>query len=271
VNRRNPTDKTGHEHSDHGTHTPLDKEDNRLSSLFAELDYQVTPLGTLMLRRRRDLATGDDIYEIKLNDEFLMSSKFTVSERALGKLALERLSEVDLRIVVGGLGLGYTAAAALENPNVRSMLVVEALKPVIDWHSAGLLPLGKLLTADKRCRFVHGDFFAMAASETGFDPLNPRTRFHAILLDIDHSPREVLNPSNAALYTFQGLKTLAEHLLPNGVFALWSNNPEDSAFTEGLAAAFGKAHAEAVVFENPIQGREARQCVYLARKTGGVA
>ena len=61
------------------SHTPLDKEDNRLSSLFAELDYQVTPLGTLMLRRRRDLATGDDIYEIKLNDEFLMSSKFTVS------------------------------------------------------------------------------------------------------------------------------------------------------------------------------------------------
>jgi spermidine synthase len=242
-----------------------------LSSLFAELDYQVTPLGTLMLRRRRDLATGDDIYEIKLNDEFLMSSKFTVSERALGKLALERSSELDLRIVVGGLGLGYTAAAALENPNVRSMLVVEALKPVIDWHSAGLLPLGKLLTADKRCRFVHGDFFAMAASETGFDPLNPRTRFHAILLDIDHSPREVLNPSNAALYTFQGLKTLAEHLLPNGVFALWSNNPEDSAFTKGLAAAFGKAHAEAVVFENPIQGREARQCVYLAHKTGGVA
>jgi spermidine synthase len=225
-----------------------------------------------MLRRRRDLATGDDIYEIKLNDEFLMSSKFTVSERALGRLALEGLSEVDLRIVVGGLGLGYTAAAALENPNVRSMLVVDALKPVIEWHEGGLLPLGKLLTADKRCRFVHGDFFAMAASpETGFDPLNPRTRFHAILLDIDHSPREVLSPSNATLYSFQGLETLAEHLLPNGVFALWSNNPEDSAFTEVLAGAFGEAHAEAVVFENPIQGREARQCVYLARKTGGVA
>ena len=240
--------------------------------MFAELDYQVTPLGTLMLRRRRDLATGDDIYEIKLNDEFLMSSKFTVSERALGRLALEGLSEVDLRIVVGGLGLGYTAAAALENPNVRSMLVVEASKPVIEWHEEGLLPLGKLLTADKRCRFIHGDFFAMAASpETGFDPLNPRMRFHAIVLDIDHSPREVLNPSNATLYTFQGLRTLAEHLVPNGVFALWSNNPEDSAFTELLAAAFDEAYAEAVVFENPIQGREARQCVYLARKTRGVA
>jgi spermidine synthase len=243
-----------------------------LSSLFAELDYQVAPLGTLVLRRRRDLATGDDIYEIKLNDEFLMSSKFTLSERALGRLALEALPGGDLRIVVGGLGLGYTAVAALENPNVRSMLVVDALKPVIEWHEGGLLPLGKLLTADKRCRFVHGDFFAMAASpEAGFDLFDPRSRFHAILLDIDHSPHEVLKPSNATLYTRQGLKKLAEHLMPNGVFALWSNNSEDTAFTEVLVGAFGEARAEAVVFDNPIQGREARQCVYLARKTGDIA
>ncbi|MCX2720963.1 spermidine synthase [Roseibium salinum] len=242
-----------------------------MTPLFAELDYQVTELGTLVLRRRRDLGTGEDIYEIKLNDEFLMSSKFTVSEVALGRIALEALSKADLRIVVGGLGLGYTAAAALEAPNVRSMLVVDALAPVIEWHEQGLLPLGKELTADGRCRFVHGDFFAMAASpQTGFDPLNPGARFHAILLDIDHSPTEVLRPSNAALYTLEGLRILAEHLLPGGVFALWSNNPEDPAFTDVLAEAFGEARGEAVVFDNPIQGREAQQCVYLARKAGSV-
>lgn len=67
------------------------------------------------------------------------------------------------------------------------------------------------------------------------------------------------------------LTKLAEHLLPDGVFALGSNNPEDTAFTEVLAAAFGEARAEAVVFDNPIQGRETRQCVYRARKTGDVA
>ncbi|PRD43739.1 spermidine synthase [Phyllobacterium phragmitis] len=241
-----------------------------MSPLFAELDYQVTPFGTLVLRRRRDLTTGDDIYEIKLNDEFLMSSKFTASEQVLGRVALEGLPGNDLRIAVGGLGLGYTAVAALENPKVRSMLVIDALGPVIEWHQSGLLPLGKVLAADKRCRLVQGDFFAMAASpETGFDPLNPGSRFDAILLDIDHSPHEVLKPSNAALYTFEGLKKLSEHLLAGGVFALWSNNQEDAAFTAVLGAAFGEARAEAVVFDNPLQGREARQCIYLARKAGG--
>ena len=236
--------------------------------LFAELDYQVTPLGTLVLRRRRDLATGEDIYEIKLNDEFLMSSKFTASEEALARIGLAALSGANLRVVVGGLGLGYTAATALENPNVGALLVVDAIGPVIEWHEQGLLPLGKTLVADPRSRFVHGDFFAMSADPaTGFDPLAPGARFDAILLDIDHSPSEVLNPSNAALYTLSGLRTLSAHLVPGGVFALWSNNPEDTAFTDLLVAAFGQASAEAVTFPNPIQGGEATQCVYLARKS----
>lgn len=243
-----------------------------MSALFEELDYQVTPLGTLILRRRRDLATGGDIYEIKLDEEFLMSSKFTASEEALGRLALADLAQSGLHVVVGGLGLGYTAVAALQSPSVRSMVIIDAMKPVIEWHESGLLPLGNVLTTDKRCRFVHGDFFEMAASpETGFDPLNPGSRYHAILLDIDHSPHEVLRPSNASLYTFQGLRKLSEHLLPKGIFALWSNNPEDEEFTEVLRTAFGVARAEPVVFDNPLQNREARQCVYLARKVEGTA
>ena len=243
-----------------------------MTALFAELDYQVTPLGTLVLRRRRDLATGEDIFEIKLGDDFLMSSKFTESERALGTIGLAALPGSALRVVVGGLGLGYTAATVLENPGVGAMLVVEALQPVIDWHEQGLLPLGKVLAGDGRCRFVQGDFFAMAgAPSTGFDPFEPGARFHAILLDIDHSPSEVLNPSNAALYTLAGLRTLAEHLLPGGVFAMWSNNPEDTAFTGLLAEVFDEARADPVVFANPIQGGEARQCVYLGRKAGARA
>lgn len=241
-----------------------------MSPLFEELDYQVTPMGALVLRRRRDLTMGEDIYEIKLGEAFLMSSKFTVSERALATIALAALPQPDLRVVVGGLGLGYTAAAALDHANVRSLLVVDALKPVIEWHEEGLLPLGRRLGSDERCRLVHGDFFAMAASpETGFDPLAPGSRFHAILLDIDHSPHAVLQPSNAALYTQEGLQKLAAHLLPGGIFALWSNDPGDAAFTAILQAVFGEARAEPVTFDNPLQGRLARQCVYLARKGGG--
>lgn len=243
-----------------------------MSALFEELDYQVTPLGTLSLRRRRDLSTGQDIFEIKLNDEFLMSSKFTMSEEALATLGLADLVDLGdrgLSIVVGGLGLGYTAAAALKSANVRSMLVVDALKPVIEWHERGLLPLGSVLAQDKRCRFVHGDFFEMARSpETGFDPLNPGSRFDAILLDIDHSPRQFLRPSNSGLYTFQGIKKLAAHLRPRGVFALWSNDPEDPEFTKTLQTVFGAGRGAPVIFHNPLQDRDAIQCVYVARKIG---
>jgi hypothetical protein len=130
----------------------------RLSVYFEELDFRPTPMGVLSLRRRRHLGSGLDIYEIKLGDEFLMSSAFTVAEIALARIGLAALERRDLDVVVGGLGLGYTALAVLENRAVRSLIVVDALAEVIEWHQQGLLPLGKQLTQDPRCRLVNGDF-----------------------------------------------------------------------------------------------------------------
>src|SRR3954468_6851135 len=78
---------------------------------FEELDYRPTPIGALSLRRRRELTLGVDVFEIKLGDEFLMSSLFTASEIALARLGLAGLSEPGLDVVVGGLGLGYTGKA----------------------------------------------------------------------------------------------------------------------------------------------------------------
>ena len=153
---------------------------------FEELDCRSTPIGMLSLRRRRELKLDVDVFEIKLGDEYLMSSLFTESEIALARLGLAGLSGDDLDVVVGGLGLGYTARAVLRHQKVRSLLVVEALEAVIDWHEQGLVPLGPELTSDPRCRFVNGDFFALSASEAGFDPKSPGRRFRAILVDIDH-------------------------------------------------------------------------------------
>ncbi|HET6634338.1 MAG TPA: spermidine synthase, partial [Streptomyces sp.] len=171
-----------------------------MSARFEELDWQPTPMGEISLRRRRDPASGEDVYEVKLGDEFLMSSLFTAGEIALAELGLAASPESELDVVVGGLGLGYTAQAALEEPRVRSLVVVDALGEVIDWHRRALVPLGGRLSSDPRCRLVHGDFFAMAGETSGFDPGTPGRRFHAILLDVDHSPRHVLHPSHAALY-----------------------------------------------------------------------
>src|SRR5690606_16834478 len=133
-----------------------------MSLLFKELDSRSTPIGVLSLRRRRELALGVDVFEIKLGEDYLMSSLFTASEIALARLGLAALPGARLDVVVGGLGLGYTAQAVLDDQRVASLIVVEMLEAVIDWHRTGLLPLGPGLTSDPRCRFEQGDFFACA-------------------------------------------------------------------------------------------------------------
>jgi spermidine synthase len=236
-----------------------------MSANFEELDYRPSPIGAVSLRRRRELSLGVDVFEIKLGDEFLMSSLFTASEIALARLALAQLAGESLDVAVGGLGLGYTAQAVLESDAVRSLVVVEALEAVIDWHETGLLPLGPALSSDPRCRFALGDFFALAASDEGLDAKQPGRRFDAILVDIDHSPEFLLDPRNAEFYQPQGLHKLTRHLKPGGVFALWSNERPDAAFTKRLSDVFVEARAEPVTFHNPLQDREFTQTVYLAR------
>jgi spermidine synthase len=237
-----------------------------MSVYFEELDFRPTPMGTLSLRRRRQLSTGIDVYEIKLGDEFLMSSLFTVAEIALARLGLAALQRADRDVVVGGLGLGYTAQAVLEDARVRSLIVVDALAEVIEWHEQGLLPLGGQLMADARCRLVNGDFFAMSASCDGLDPQAPGRRFDAVLVDIDHSPQNLLHPSHAALYRPEGLRQLGQHLHPGGVFALWSNDPPDQAFEAVLASVFATSDAHVVTFDNPLQDRDASNTVYIGVK-----
>lgn len=236
-----------------------------MSAFFEELDYRETPIGELSLRRRREHALGVDVIEIKLGEEYLMTDLFTASEIALANLGLAKLTGDNLDVVVGGLGLGYTAKAVLDHDKVKSLLVVDALEAVIDWHQTGLLPLGPGLSNDPRCRFVLGDFFALAASEGGFDADAPLRKFDAILVDIDHSPEFWLDPKNAAFYEPAGLKKLTAHLRPGGVFGLWSNELPDDAFTARLAEVFATAQAERVTFHNPLQDREFTQTVYVAR------
>jgi spermidine synthase len=230
---------------------------------FQELDWRETALGELVLRRRWDRTFDKDVYEIKLNDEFLMSSLFTVAEEEVGSRSLAMLAGTDLDVAVGGLGLGYTAVTVLKDPRVRSLSVIDALGEVIEWHQQGLIPAGAVLTADPRCRLVHGDFFAMVRS-TGLDPETPGRRFHAIIVDIDHSPRHLLHPSNADFYEPAGLRRLAQLLHPGGVFGLWSNDPPDAEYTAALGLAFADVRAEIVRFPNPLQDRDATATLYLA-------
>lgn len=239
-----------------------------MSLLFKEIDSQASPIGEISLRRRRIPALGDrDIYEVKLGEEFLMSSMFVDAEVALSDLGLAAVKGDDLSVVVGGLGLGYTAVAALKDSRIKEQLVVDFLDTVIGWHQDELVPLGKELNADSRNRYVHGSFFDLAVDpQTGFDPEAPGKKFDAILLDIDHSPTEYLAASNASFYCTEKLALMAQQLKPKGVFAMWSQNLPEAEFEALLQTVFETVDSHVVKFENPFQGGIATNSVYVCIK-----
>jgi spermidine synthase len=235
-----------------------------MNPLFEELDFRKTPMGELVLRRRRVMALkGRIIYEVRLGDEYLMSSLFYAAEAALAQMALSALEGRGWNVAVGGLGLGYTAAAALEFEQVKRLVVIEALEPVIDWHRQNLVPNGPVLQNDPRCIFVHGDFFGLCRS-SGFDPDFPGRQFDAVLLDIDHSPDNWLAGGHGEFYTAAGLSQLKSHLKSNGVFALWSNDAPTQSFLQVLSEVFDWAEGRTVCFDNPLQQTVSENGIYLA-------
>jgi spermidine synthase len=232
---------------------------------FEELDWQETRMGELTLRRRTDPATGELIYEVKLKDEYLMSSLFVVAEEELATLGLAAAEGGDLSVLVGGLGLGYTAAKALEDDRVRRLDVIDALPAVIGWHERELLPVSAQLVRDPRTTLILDDFFAVMRRP----PEQEDALYDVILLDVDHSPRHALDPSHADLYTPTGLESLARHLRPRGVFALWSDDPPDADFMSTLSSVMDNSAAHVVSFDNRLTGGTSSNTVYVASRREG--
>ncbi|MDF1830814.1 MAG: spermidine synthase [Porticoccaceae bacterium] len=240
-----------------------------MSFIFEELDCQPSPIGDISLRRRSEPRLNNQIiFEVKLDDEFLMSSLFVEAEKQLSKLGLAALKRnghrKDLEIVVGGLGLGYTAAEALKDPDIKLMRVIEIMQPVISWHQRSLLPLGDVLATNVRSELVWGDFFTWATATERVDKNQPQKKTHAVLLDIDHSPSHWLNNTNQNFYTEVSLTRLAEKIYSGGVFALWSNELPDEAFSELLSRIFFNCEAHTITFPNPYTGETSSNSVYVA-------
>ncbi|MCF8045388.1 MAG: hypothetical protein K9J83_05970 [Desulfarculaceae bacterium] len=207
-----------------------------------------------------------EIFEVKLGEYFLMSSLFHEAEYQLAKLALDKLDGEELDVVVGGLGLGYTAVSALEDSRVASLVVVEYLSGVIEWHQNGLVPLGPTLTQDPRCRLLEAGFFALSKDVSkSFHPDRSHIKHDAVLLDIDHSPTHTLRQTNTRFYTTEGLSELARHIKPGGVFALWADGKPEQSFTDHLAGVFKNVNAHTVEFDNPLAGGTSEGAVYVAR------
>ncbi len=239
-----------------------------MAKLFEEIDTQPSEIGEISLRKRTIPSLGEEpIYEVKLGDEFLMSSMFVDAEVALSTLGLAATKKTDLKVVVGGLGLGYTAVAALEDSRISELFIVDFLQTVIRWHEQEKVPLGKILNADPRSHYIHGSFFDLAISDkSGFNPSNPKQLFDVILLDIDHSPTDFLNQSNAGFYTTENLYLMARQLHTEGVFAMWSQDLPDKNFIALLETVFCNVQSHIVTFFNPFQNREATNTVYTGLK-----
>ncbi len=226
---------------------------------FCVLHDSDTDMGTLMLRRRWSPALERDVFEMTLDGKLMMSSAVSVSEQALAERALELLPDRPLRVLVGGLGFGFTALAALADARVRELKVVERLAPVVAWHRSGLLPWSGKLTADPRVEIVEGDFFAAVARGA-----EPGARYDAVLIDIDDSPNLLWHDGHAGFYEARSLENLHGHLQPAGVLALWCAEHPGEAFIEAVASVFAATSVSPVPFENPCVRQSVTDYLVLA-------
>ena len=101
--------------------------------------------------------------------------------------------------------------------------------------------------------------------ESGFDPETPGRKFHAVLLDIDHSPGKLLHDRHGDFYSVAGLRKMAEQLHSGGVFALWSDDPPEDAFMAALGDVFESCEPHVFDFYNPLQDKQSKSTVYVAR------
>ena len=221
------------------------------------LAYEPSSLGTLCLRRRELLSQpGTIVTEVTLNHEFLMSSLFTDSERALARTALRLHSGNDLRVLIGGLGLGYTAREALLSNRVFKVEVVEFLPQVIDWLQRGLVPLSTELCDEPRLTLTQGDVYRRLSGP-------PTNRFDVILIDIDHSPDERLGEESVGFYAKHGLIAARKHLADDGILAVWSY-AESSEFADALGEVFEHVHIEPVTYNNHLIDQQRTDWLFFA-------
>ena len=224
---------------------------------FEVLDSAETPIGLLYLQLRK-LPNASVVTDVMLDGAMLMSSDCTISERALARSALALHAGCGgLRVLVGGLGLGYTAHAALASDRVSELVVVDRLPKVGEWLHAGQLPLSAALAADERFTLTEADVYG---SLLGRAPDRP---WDLLLIDVDHAPRNRLDEASAPFYTVEGQRRVAQHLAPGGVLAVWSAD-DDDAFADVLDETYSYAEREHVPCKD--LGDDVEHVLFLARR-----
>jgi spermidine synthase len=208
--------------------------------------------GEVVLRRR------GPVTELIVDGVFAMDDVDTSTERALATEALRRCRGTGLRVLVGGLGLGWTAATVLADPRVSAVEVAELQPALVGWAREGLLPGLPEVPADRLTLTVTDVADALAGFPSSWD---------AVLLDVDNGPDFLMHATNAGLYSPAGLATAVAALRPGGVLAIWSSDPAPE-LADRLAALPGTTDVAHLLLPVHREGRRFDYAVVLARATG---
>jgi len=177
------------------------------------------------------LVRHDEQFEIMFGDEQLMSSWDSLSEEALATLVCRHLGARAHRILIGGLGMGFTLNSARANLPASAEIVVSELVPtIVDWARGPLAFVFGDALSDPRVTIKIRDVHDVIVEEPeGYD---------AILLDVDNGPDGLINLANERLYCNWGLRAAHAALRPGGVLAVWSAYPDRSFFQRLINAGF---------------------------------
>lgn len=224
---------------------------------YVEVARSETDRGELVLRERRPDAEqggGPTVLELRANGVFVMDTAEHGSERALADAALAAVTE-PRRVLVGGLGLGFTLNQVLGDHRVEHVDVVEIEQDLVDWMRDGTIPHGRQLLADDRVRVVVADV-VQAVSEAG-----PST-YDVVLLDVDNGPGQLVHQGNAAIYDEPFLRRLLDRLEPGGALVVWSADPEPGLH-DRLRTVFGDVEEQDHAVR--LQDRDEHYWLYVAR------
>ncbi len=200
------------------------------------------------------LARRGDVVELVVDGTFAMDTVHTATEEALATLAVARVPGGGLRVLVGGLGLGFTLRALLAEPRVAHVDVVELHAPLVAWAREGLVPALAGVLDDPRTAVLVADVRDVV-------PAVPPGSVDVLLLDVDNGPGFLIHPRNADVYAAPFLVTAARALTARGVLAVWSADPSPE-LAGALASTWGTV--ETVTLPVARDGRAFTYTVYLA-------
>lgn len=225
-----------------------------------EIAQSTGPTGELVLRRRED-ERGDDGWAIELraNGVFVMDTVETASEQAMATatLAASRArGRTPRRVLVGGLGLGFTLDEVLHDGFVEQVTVVEIEPALVGWMRDGTIPHGPALLADDRVEVVVAD-----VADALVDA--PEASYDLVLLDVDNGPGYLVHDGNAALYEAPLLTVVRDRLAEGGAVVIWSAFEEPELPLE-LHDVFGNCRAVPIPVD--LQGRQEQYWLYVSHR-----